>query len=81
MYARVRSRSAIIVHFETGAKGDYHVKFIISHKRSEWDEKSYELKIFLRTSFEPDFTPNNYIEVIILRSEWDKSICWYVIVR
>ena len=48
-----------------------------SHERSEC-EKSHEVKIFLRTSFESYFIPrepNNHIKVMILRLEWYKHLC------
>ena len=45
-----------------------------SHERSEC-ERSHEVKIPLRTSFEPYFIPrepNKHIKVMILRLEWYK---------
>ena len=57
-----------IVHFDTGAEGDYLLASLVR-------KTSHELKIFLRTSFEPYFIPrepNNHIKVMILRLEWYK---------
>ena len=62
--------SSIIVHFDTGAEGDYLLASLVR-------KTSHEIKIFLRTSFEPYFIPrepNNHIKVMILRLEWYKSV-------
>ena len=53
------------------AEGDHlaHVTFFARAKR----EKSHEVKIFLRTSFEPYLIPrelNNHIKVMILKLDW-----------
>ena len=58
------SRSTIVVHFDTDAEGDYLVR-----------KTSHEVKILLRTSFEPYFIPrepNNHTKVMILMLEWYK---------
>ena len=60
--------SIVLVHFDTGAEGDYVFASLVR-------KTSHELKIFLRTSFEPYFIPrepNNHIKVMILRLEWYK---------
>ena len=64
-----------IVHFDAGAEGDY------LFTRFARAKTSHELKIFLRTSFEPYFIPrepNNHIKVMILRLEWYKFSSEYI---
>ena len=68
----IHIRIILIVHFDTGAEGDYLLASLVR-------KTSHELKIFLRTSFEPYLIPrepNNHIKVMILRLEWYKvTLC------